>query len=107
MTQIQRSMLSIVHLYAKEYGWTREYVLDEVFFDEHILQEKIILESQKDEWLMQSTIALLPQYEEKDRIAFIAQLSDREKDITPIKKDVTLEETKEAIKRAKQQLASM
>jgi len=97
-------MISIVHMYAKEYGWTREYVLDCVYVDEHILQFEIIEDNKRQDWLMQAHIALLPDSEEKARDAFLKSLQKVEK-YEAVKE---IQNTDfEAIKRAKEQLAHM
>lgn len=96
-------MIQIVHLYAKEYGWTRDYILDHVYVDEHILQHEIIQDNQRNDWLMQATISLLPNYEEEDRKKFLESLQGEKKaNRSSIKEGQKTDF--EAIKRAKEQL---
>lgn len=100
--------MSIVHLYAKEYGWNREYVLDNVFVDEHFIQNEIIDSNKRHDWLMKSYIALLPNMEDKPRQEFLKSLeSKKENPVRKKVKAVSFDETKEAIKKAQQQLKSM
>lgn len=100
----QKQIISIIHLYAKEYGWTREFILDNVYLDEHILQLKVIQNSQREDWLMKAQISLLPNYDQKDIKEFLEGLMP-EKVYKPSK--INKKTDFEAIKKAKEQLKNM
>lgn len=97
-------MLSMIHLYAKEYGWERDYILDNVFVDEHILHQEIIDDNKRQEWLMKAHISLLPNYEEKAREKFLKSLIKEEE--RPLRKENQKTDF-EAIKRLKEQMENM
>lgn len=101
---MQRNILSVVHLYSKEYGWTREYILDNVFIDEHILMAEIIKDAQRNEYFMQAQITLLPHLEDKAREEFFDMLSNKDNELTVQDNQKT---DFDAIKKAKEQLNSM
>ena len=94
-------MLSVVHLYASRYGWSREYILDNVFVDEHILQQEMIVDSQRNDWLMESQIALLANFKDEDREKFLNSLI-KEEAHKPI--DIPKETDLDAIRKAKEQM---
>lgn len=103
---MQQQLIHIVHLYANQYGWTREYVLDNVFVDEHILHEKIIKQEQKQKILLDAQISLLPHMEDKDRKKFFEIFEDDEEP-TEINENVSLEDTKRQIEEAKRKLQNI
>ncbi|WP_391115986.1 hypothetical protein [Psychrobacillus sp. L3] len=97
-------MLHIVHLYANEYGWTRDYILDNVYIDEHILNQEIIDDNKQQEWLMKSYISLLPNYKDDDRQKFLKSLT-KEEEHKSIKENQKTDF--DAIRRAKEQMKNM
>jgi KaiC/GvpD/RAD55 family RecA-like ATPase len=103
---MQQQLIHIVHLYANQYGWTRAYILDNVYVDEHILHEKIIKQEQKQKIMLDAQIALLPHVEEKSRKEFFEMLED-EKEPTEVKENVSLKDTKRQIEEAKRKLQNI
>ncbi|MBS4207442.1 hypothetical protein KHA95_05150 [Bacillus sp. FJAT-50079] len=97
-------MLSIVNLYAKEYGWTRNEILD-FPLDEHILNQEIIRDSQRNEYLMQAQISLLshPNMDNKGREEFFKYF-EKEQEHELIENTNT---DFEGIRKAKEQLKNM
>lgn len=102
-------MLSIVHLYADAYGYTRDYVLDHIYLDEHILWQKIIRDEQRSQRIIDINMTLLPHIDDKKRQQLIKDLigdQDEPADRGQIKQK-SLEETERDIEEAKRQLANM
>jgi hypothetical protein len=97
-------MLSIVHLYANQYGWTREYILDNVFVDEHFIHQKIIRDEQRQKILLDSQISLLPHLEQKQREKFFEMFEDDEDEEIKHNEQVSYEDTKKQLEEAKKML---
>lgn len=94
-------ILQIVDLFASQYGWTRDYILDNVYIDEYFIQRDIIDKRQRQEIMMKSQIILLPHIEDKHRKEFLRNLEGEDRN-TLIGKNIQTDY--EAIKKAKQML---
>ncbi|MEB1806594.1 MAG: hypothetical protein LPK26_04675 [Bacillaceae bacterium] len=98
--------MSIVHQYASTYGWTRDYILESVYLDEHFILKEMIEEEKRQNYLMLSHIQLLPHLEDKDRKQFIESLSSSES-VNDRLIDKEIQTDFEAIERARQQFKNM
>ncbi|WP_404403795.1 hypothetical protein [Jeotgalibacillus malaysiensis] len=72
----QKALMAIVHTYAKEYKWTKDYILENVYIDEHFLLSEIIESSRKSDLLMQYNLQMMPQASKEDRQNFVDMLTD-------------------------------
>lgn len=104
--------MSIIDFYALNYGWRRDYILDYTYIDEYfILQNKISKRKkneQREKYLMQSYISMLPQMKEESRKEFFNQLFNEDlqqgslmNNLEPIETDF------EQFDRVKQQMQMM
>ncbi|MBU9714415.1 hypothetical protein [Evansella tamaricis] len=100
-------ILSVVHTYASNYGWTRDYILDNTFLDESFILQEMIEKEKNQNYLMMANIQMVPHMKEKSREQFLENLMDStnhhsRKYVHPEQKTDF-----EGIKRAKQQLKAM
>lgn len=98
-------VLSIIHTYASKYGWNRDYILENVFIDEHFILQEIINQEERQKYLMLSHIQLLPHLKDDAREQFINSLSSDSESERLIDKE-NVKTDFEAIKQAKQKLIS-
>lgn len=112
----QNILLNIVHLYADKYGWTKDYILNNVFLDEHILHEKIIKQQKQQDLNIQTNLTMLPLAKDEDRKELIENLQNmfidsnellRNQKLNEVDENVTLEETKRQIEEAKRIMANL
>ncbi len=101
---MQKMLMTAVHTYAKNYGWTRDYILDHVYLDEHFLLMESIEREKRQEYLMLANIQMLPHIEGKARKNILESLSENERGSLIGKK---IETDFSAIEKAKQQLNNM
>jgi hypothetical protein len=91
-------MVSVVDLFASQYGWRRDYILDDVPLEEYFYFVETIKKRKREEYLMQSHIHLLHTMKEEAIMQFLDGLQDHQKGVKEVKTDL------EAFKRAKEQL---
>lgn len=72
-------ILNVVDLYASEYGWTRDYILNNVYLDEYFIQQNIIKKRQRYEYMKQITVAMLPHMKNEERKKIIKAIEDEER----------------------------
>jgi hypothetical protein len=94
-------MLNIIDLYASEYKWSRNEILDGVYIDEYFIQKEIIDKRQRQHYLKLSSISMLESMEKKDRKTFIEELQG---DDRPTSVNENQKTDYEAIKQAKAQM---
>lgn len=78
--------------------------MDNVYVDEHFTQMEIIQESNRNDYIMQANIAMLPHIENKERKEFFDMLSMNEDKLSVEENQKT---DFEAIKKAKEKLKMM
>lgn len=71
--------LEIIDLFAKEYGWSRTQIMEDVYLDEYFIQQDIIQKRQNQEYLIQAQLQLLPNMEKKDIDKFFKDLESEDK----------------------------
>jgi Mg2+/Co2+ transporter CorC len=97
-------MLTVVDQYGSEYGYTREYTLENVYIDEYFIQRDIINKRQNHHYLMLAQIQLLTMREQKDIQKFFNTLLGDDKSSLIGKK---VETDFDAIKKAKETIKNM
>ncbi|MEC1786089.1 hypothetical protein [Schinkia azotoformans] len=88
----------MIHSYSSRYGWSKDYILENVSLDEHFIYQELFEKEQRNKYLMESYIHMLPHIEDKARKDFISNLTDEEKQF--IGKNTKTDF--EALKRAKE-----
>jgi hypothetical protein len=71
-------LLEITDLYGSEYGWTSEYILNNVYFDEFFIQRDIIDKRKRSNYQMMAYISLLPNMKEDARKDFLDMLEGKQ-----------------------------
>lgn len=103
--------MNIVHLYAEEYGWTKDYILENVYLDEHIINEKIIKQQRQQDLDVKTQLTLLPVIQDdKDRANLLNSLNNmyvNQEQIQEINENITINETKKQVQEAKKKLANL
>jgi hypothetical protein len=97
--------LEIIDLYASEYKWTSNYILENVYIDEFFIQRDIITQRKREHYKMLSLISLLPNRDEKGIKEFFNVLDGQNGDSSIV--DEPIETDFDAILRAKEQIAKM
>ncbi|WP_238343534.1 hypothetical protein [Gracilibacillus saliphilus] len=70
--------LEMLDLFASEYKWERDRIMNDVFLDEYFMLKDKIEKRNKQEYIKQINIQMLPHMDEKDRKKF---LDDLQKDL--------------------------
>jgi hypothetical protein len=86
-------------LYASEYGWQSDYILNNVYFDEFLIQRDIIDKRKRSNYQMLAYISLLPNMEDKPRNDFLNSLEGKNQSISLMEREI--ETDFEAIEKAK------
>ena len=96
-------ILEIIDLYASEYGWTSEYILENVYLDEFFIQRDIIDKRKRNNYQMLAYISLLPNMEDNAREDFLNMLKGDNNQSNSLM-DQEIATDFEAIIKAKQQI---
>jgi hypothetical protein len=94
-------LLEIIDLYASQYGWSRNEILENVYFDEFFIQRDIIDKRKRSDYQMLAYISLLPNMEEKPRMDFLNMLEGNNQSSSLMNREI--ETDFEAIEKAKAQ----
>lgn len=87
--------------FASEYGWTDDYIMENVPLDRFFIRKEIIEERQRQELKQQLHIALIPQMEQKAQKKILDDLEKQDRKPLPIGKGTKTDI--EGLKRLKQQ----
>lgn len=76
--------MEIIDLYAHQYGWSKNEILENVYFDEFFIQRDIIEKRNRSNYQMLAYISLLPNMEETARKDFLNMLEGNYNQPTPL-----------------------
>lgn len=71
--------LGIIDLYAREYGWSRSQIMNDVYLDEYFTQKDIIERRQRQEYLKQAHLQILPNLDKKEIDKFFKELTEEDR----------------------------
>lgn len=96
--------LGIIDLFAREYGWSKNQIMNEVYLDEYFTQRDIIQKRQRQEYLKQAQLQILPNLDKKAIDKFFKELTEEDRP-SLVGKEVKTDF--EALKRAKEKQKHM
>ena len=89
----------MLDLFASEYHWSRNEILNEIYLDEYFIQKDIIDKRNRQAYLKQAELQILPNLEKKEIQKFFDNLTREDKpQLVNVKTDF------DAIERAKRQM---
>jgi hypothetical protein len=91
--------LEIIDLYAHQYGWSKNEILENVCFDEFFIQRDIIDKRKRSNYQMLAYISLLPNMKDEPRKDFLNMLEGNNQSSSLM--DVEIKTDFEAIEKAK------
>lgn len=71
--------LGFIDLFAVEYGWNRSQIMNEVYLDEYFTQKEIIEKRQKNEYIKQAQLQILPNLDKKAIDKFFKELTEEDR----------------------------
>lgn len=88
------------HFFASEYGWTDDYIMKNVYLDRYFIRREIIEKHQRQEYLKQAHLQILPNLDKKEIDKFFKELTEEDRP-SLVGKEVKTDF--EALKKAKEQ----